>query len=61
MALAGRVRLLPNEDERPWDHMDALLVDAALQPRARYRTTVWLRARKVYDKWGGTDQVGHSA
>ncbi|WP_152975323.1 hypothetical protein [Rhodococcus rhodochrous] len=57
VALAGKLGLEPDEDERTWDHMDALLGDAALQPRARYRTTVWLRARKVYDKWGGTDQV----
>lgn len=51
VALAGQVGLEPTEDERKWDHMGALLVDAALQPRARYKTTVWPRARKVYDEW----------
>ncbi|MGW5300708.1 hypothetical protein ACWEQV_20915 [Rhodococcus aetherivorans] len=40
-----------NEDERKWDHMGALIVDAALQPRTRYKATVWPRARRIRDEW----------
>lgn len=41
----------PSEDVRGWDHMGALIVDAALQPRTRYTTTVLPRARKVRVEW----------
>lgn len=49
--LVEKVGLDLQASKRMWDHMGALIVDAALQPRTRYRTTVWPRARKVYSDW----------
>ncbi|KAF0957415.1 hypothetical protein MLGJGCBP_04735 [Rhodococcus sp. T7] len=51
LKLVDEAGLEPNEDERKWDHMGALITDAALQPRTRYTTTVRPRARRVYDEW----------
>lgn len=50
-ALVSRTGLQPRDDERTWNHMGALIVDAALQPRTRYKTVVWPRARKIRDEW----------
>lgn len=49
--LVEKVGLDLQESKRTWHHMGALIVDAALQPRTRYRTTVWPRVRKLYSDW----------
>lgn len=51
VAAVREAGLKPAEDERKWDHMGALIVDAALQPRTRYTSTVLPRARRVRDQW----------
>lgn len=43
--------LAPKNDERKWNHMGALITDAALQPRAKYQAAVWPRANKVRKEW----------
>ncbi|WP_415973802.1 hypothetical protein [Rhodococcus sp. 077-4] len=49
--------LEPKEAERKWDHMGALITDAALQPRAKYQLTVWPRANKVRNEWPDADTL----
>ena len=51
VAHISAVGLSPKEDERSWDHMGALITDAALQPRTRYKAIVHPRAKKVRDEW----------
>ena len=45
LKLVDEAGLEPNEDERKWDQMGALITDA------RYKATVWPRARRIYDEW----------
>lgn len=49
--------LEPIEEERKWDHLGALITDAALQPRTNYKTTVWPRANKVWREWPDADTL----
>ncbi len=45
------------ERTRGWQHMGALICDAALQPRTRYRTVVEPRVRALQAAWPDADTV----
>lgn len=45
------VGLEPQEVERRWDHIGGVIVDAALQPRTKYKTVVLPRVRRVISQW----------
>ncbi|WP_051684255.1 hypothetical protein [Blastococcus sp. URHD0036] len=49
------------ERTRGWNHMGALICDAALQPRTRYRTVVEPRVRALRAAWPDADTVSRFA
>ncbi|MBW0275516.1 hypothetical protein ATM97_09955 [Nocardia sp. MH4] len=51
MEYANSLGLEPREAERRWDHVGGVIVDAALQPRTKYKTVVLPRVRKVIAQW----------
>ncbi|MFE6861772.1 hypothetical protein [Nocardia sp. NPDC057668] len=51
VAYVRSIGLEPREVERGWDHIGGVIVDAALQPRAKYRPVVLPRVREVISQW----------
>lgn len=57
LAYADSVALEPRTEARGWTHMGAIICDAALQPRSKYKTTVRPRIRRLIEVWPEADTV----
>lgn len=49
--------LTPVEVDRRWNHIGAIIVDAALQPNTTYKTHVLPRVKKVVEEWPDADTL----